>query len=190
MTENEAIRDLQYLVGEYSAYPPETGVSATVGSLQYCISVLREIQQYREIGTVEQVKNQKENLNVAYQIINDYEQYGTIEDFKMAQRYMRLVKSHGTIGQVINSCAEYEEIGTVEECREAMANKKKCEKQWHNDMENPLEPIKVYSALKSEILKLELRIKNRPKDISILDYTVIAALQKVLKNNLEGMEDE
>ena len=88
-------------------------------------------------------------------------------------------------------CSEldaYKEIGTVEECREAMANKKKCEKQWHNDMENPLEPIKVYSALKSEILKLELRIKNRPKDISILDYTIIAALQKVLKNNLEGME--
>lgn len=85
---------------------------------------------------------------------------------------------------------KYSEIGIIEECREAMANKKKCEKQWHNDMENPLEPIKVYSALKSEILKLELRIKNRPKDISILDYTVIAALQKVLKNNLEGMEDE
>lgn len=124
MTENEAIRDLQYLIEEYSAYPPETGVSATVGSLQYCISVLREIQQYREIGTVEQVKNQKENLNVAYQIINDYEQYGTIEDFKMAQRYMRLVKSHGTIGQVINSCAEYEEIGTVEECREAVEKQK------------------------------------------------------------------
>ena len=79
----------------------------------------------------------------------------------------------------------YKEIGTVEECREAVENKKKCEKQWRNDMENPLEPIKVYSALKSEILKLELRIKNRPKDISILDYTVIAALQKVLENNLE-----
>ena len=85
---------------------------------------------------------------------------------------------------------QYRKIGTVEECREAVENKKKCEKQWHNDMENPLEPIKVYSALKSEILKLELRIKNRPKDISILDYTVIAALQKVLKNNLEAMEDE
>lgn len=92
--------------------------------------------------------------------------------------------------KALEEVQKYREIGTVEECREAMANKKKCEKQWHNDMENPLEPIKVYSALKSEILKLELRIKNRPKDISILDYTVIAALQKILKNNLEGMEDE
>lgn len=89
--------------------------------------------------------------------------------------------------KALEEIQQYRAIGTVEECREAMANKKKCEKQWHNDMENPLEPIKVYSALKSEILKLELRIKNRPKDISILDYTVIAALQKALKNNLEEM---
>ena len=56
MTENEAIRDLQYLIGEYSAYPPETGVNATVGSLQYCITALKEIQQYREIGTVEECR--------------------------------------------------------------------------------------------------------------------------------------
>lgn len=92
--------------------------------------------------------------------------------------------------KALEEIQQYRAIGAVEECREAVENKKKCEKQWHNDMENPLEPIKVYSALKSEILKLELRIKNRPKDISILDYTVIAALQKVLENNLEGMEDE
>ena len=78
-----------------------------------------ELEQYREIGTVEQVRNQKENLNIAYKIISDYESCGTIEDFKEAQRYMRLVKAHGTIRQVIDSCAEYEEIGTVEQCREA-----------------------------------------------------------------------
>lgn len=79
---------------------------------------------YREIGTVEQIKNQKENLNVAYQIISDYEQYGTIEDFEKAQKYMRLVNAHGTIGQVIDSCAEYEEIGTVEECRDGVEKQK------------------------------------------------------------------
>ena len=46
-------------------------------ALEVAISTLKEGQQYREVGTVEQVKNQKENLNVAYQIISDYEQYGT-----------------------------------------------------------------------------------------------------------------
>ena len=56
MTESEAIRDLEYLIEEYSAYPPETGVNETIGSLQYCITALREIQQYREIGTVEECR--------------------------------------------------------------------------------------------------------------------------------------
>ena len=56
MTENEAIRDLEYLIEEYSAYPPETGVNETIGSLQYCITALKEIQQYREIGTVEECR--------------------------------------------------------------------------------------------------------------------------------------
>lgn len=88
------------------------------------IKTFHELNEYRKIGTVEQVKNQKGNLNVAYQIISDYEQYGTIEDFKKAQRYMRLVNAHGTIGRVIDSCAEYESIGTVEECREAVEKQK------------------------------------------------------------------
>lgn len=56
MTENEAIRDLEYLIEECSAYPPETGVNETIGSLQYCITALREIQRYREIGTVEECR--------------------------------------------------------------------------------------------------------------------------------------
>lgn len=97
-------------------------------ALEVALSVLKEIQQYREIGTVEQVKNQKENLNVSYQIIGDYEQYGTIEDFKEAQRWMRLVNAHGTIGRVIDSCAEYEEIGTVEQYRDAVVKLSKAEK--------------------------------------------------------------
>ena len=84
MTESEAIRDLEYLIEEYSAYPPETGVNETIGSLQYCITALREIQQYREIGTVEQVRNQKHNLEMAYKIISDYEAIGTVEECREA----------------------------------------------------------------------------------------------------------
>lgn len=92
MTENEAIRDLQYLIEEYSAYPPETGVNETIGSLQYCITALREIQQYREIGTVEQVRNQKHNLEMAYKIISDYEAIGTVEECREAVEKQKLKK--------------------------------------------------------------------------------------------------
>lgn len=70
MTENEAIRDLEYLIEEYSAYPPETGVNATVGSLQYCITALKEVQQYREIGTVEECREAAEKLKRAEEALN------------------------------------------------------------------------------------------------------------------------
>lgn len=72
MTENEAIRDLQYLIEEYSAYPPETGVSATVGSLQYCITALKEIQRYREIGTVEECREAVAKQKAKYIKIESY----------------------------------------------------------------------------------------------------------------------
>ena len=140
----------RYVYPEPEDYAIEEAISAlkevqqhreigSVGEIKQAIGVLslsendiiktfHELNEYRKIGTVEQVKNQKGNLNVAYQIISDYEQYGTIEDFKKAQRYMRLVNAHGTIGKVIDSCAEYESIGTVEECREAVEKQtqKKC----------------------------------------------------------------
>lgn len=86
----------------------------------YLKRIVKEVREYREIGTVEQVRNQKKNLSVAYQIISDYEQYGTIEDFKKAQRYLRLVNAHGTIGGVIETCAEYEKFGTLEEIKDLM----------------------------------------------------------------------
>lgn len=41
---------------------------------------------------------------------------------------------------------------------------------------DPLEPLKVASALRSEILKFEYRKEHDPKAISPLDYTIIAAL--------------
>jgi hypothetical protein len=49
-----------------------------------------------------------------------------------------------------------------------------------NDINNPLENIKVQAALQSEYMKLEYRKKNRPDQINILDYTVIAALEQQL----------
>lgn len=49
-----------------------------------------------------------------------YRELGTPEELKTAMQYVRLAKAHGTVGQVIEKCAEYEEIGTPEECRAAV----------------------------------------------------------------------
>lgn len=47
-----------------------------------------------------------------------------------------------------------------------------------NDINNPIEVIKVEAALKSERMKLEYRKLNKPEDITTLDYTIISALEK------------
>lgn len=61
--------------------------------------------------------------------------------------------------------------------------------QWLGDMNNPLEPIKVQSALDSEIMKYNYRKEHKPKDISVLDITIIYALNKVLEDGMkEGAE--
>lgn len=57
-----------------------------------------------------------------------------------------------------------------------------------DDIENPLEYMKIKSALLSEYQKMEYRNTHRPKDINILDYTVIAAIEKQMpkKPDYEG----
>lgn len=69
---------------------------------------------------------------------------------------------------------------------EALQMKQKYETQWLDDMNNPLEPLKLASALNSEICKLEYRKANKPKEINILDYTVIYALKDCLERYSSG----
>lgn len=92
MTEKEAIKKVKEF-GLYHAIGDLPNSALTVKAFKMAVAALEEIQKYRAIGTVEEVKRM--------------------------QRYSALAKKHSTIGQVIDSCAEYEAIGTVEECREA-----------------------------------------------------------------------
>ena len=67
-------------------------------ALEVALSVLKEIQNYRKLGT--------------------------LEELARAKKYIGLSKRHSTIGEMIDECAAYEEIGTVEECREAVEKQK------------------------------------------------------------------
>lgn len=51
----------------------------------------------------------------------------------------------------------------------------------NSKMSDYLEPMKIGYALKSELMKLELRQKTRPKDISPFDYTIIFCLEAALE---------
>lgn len=63
-----------------------------------------------------------EALEIAKKALDEIQQYreiGTLEELARAKKYINLSKKHGTIGEMIDKCAGYESIGTVEECREA-----------------------------------------------------------------------
>ena len=48
-----------------------------------------------------------------------------------------------------------------------------------------LEPLRVNSALRSEKLKLNYRNEHTPNEITILDYTIIKALEKQIPSKVE-----
>lgn len=93
MTEQEAIRWQEAFRKTYNGMPKEANEACDMA-----IAALEEIQQYRSIGTVEEIERMK--------------------------RYQKLAKAHGTIGQVIEECVKYEAIGNVKECREAVEKQK------------------------------------------------------------------
>lgn len=127
-------------------------------ALKIAISAIKELQEIHNNGiSLERLKDIDFRKQVVEHI--NYMEYMDIKD----------------------ELEEYKQIGTLEEIREAVDTVRRYETQYLDDMENPLEPLKISSALKSEIMKLEFRKQRKPESISIFDYTIIAALQKVLK---------
>ena len=88
---------------------------------------------------------------------------------------LRNAHINDTYGKVRLSVVLTEAIEALQEKRE-----RDKVKQWLDDMNNPLESIKVEAALRSELLKMDFRKEHNPKDISPLDYTIIAVLAKEL----------
>ena len=76
----------------------------------------------------------------------------------------------------------------LEELKELREYKKKMKAQFLDDIENPLEPIKLSSALESEIFKYEYRAEHDPQKISPLDYTIIYALKHCLEEQLKEVD--
>lgn len=94
MTENEAIKGLETSIDLAKMCTQNYERKREIQGYEMAINALEEVQQYRTIGTP--------------------------EELKAAMKYVYLAKKHGTVGQVIENCVKYEEIGTPEECRAAM----------------------------------------------------------------------
>lgn len=88
-------------------------------------------------------------------------------------------------------CAkEHEQLAEwLEELKSLREYKERMEMQYLDDIENPLEPLKLQSALQSEIFKFNYRKEHKPQDINILDYTVMYALKHCLEEQLKAGGD-
>ncbi|HIS32235.1 MAG TPA: hypothetical protein IAB44_11935 [Candidatus Limivivens intestinipullorum] len=98
MTEGEAIRELDEMKNDLYALGYFENPEKESETFDMAIAALKEIQNYRRLGK--------------------------LEELARAKKYIDLAKKHGTIGEMIDSCAEYEEIGTAEECRAAVEKQK------------------------------------------------------------------
>ena len=91
-------------------------------AIQECFNRLAE---YEDTGlTPEKILEMDGMYKELSREVMAYRKVGTVVEVKSMGRYSRLAKKHGTIGQAIDECAEYEAIGTVEECREAVEKQK------------------------------------------------------------------
>ncbi len=114
--------------------------------------------------------------------IQNYRKLGTLEELARAKKYIDLAKKHGTIGEMIDECAEYEEIGTVEECREAVEKQKPKKitiRDW-NPTKCPTCGHELSTSLGDGYYKHPTFLERCPKCGQMIWWS----------ENLEGMEDE
>ena len=98
MTENEVlIKTPEEAIETIKSNMPTSGYQMLRESLDMAIIALKEIQQYREIGTVEECKELAYIVNIA---------------------------EKEELAKIIDEYLLYSKIGTVEECREAVEKQK------------------------------------------------------------------
>lgn len=153
MTEQEALEileEVKELDDTLYAYS-----DAYMKALEVALSVLREIQNYRKLGTLEELARVK--------------------------KYIDLAKKHGTIGEMIDECAEYESIGTVEKCREAIEKQKPKVPDYEGD--GYADGYMVYDTWICPNC-------GKKYEVDYDDYKHCPECGQAIDENLEGMEDE
>ena len=106
MTENEVLEYLKRANRQHEMLGiiPGSNMGNTI------IKALEEVQQYRDTTlSPEQVRTLQNHFVDVSLRLGEYMAIGTVEELETASKYLRLVKMCGTVGRVIEECAEYEE---------------------------------------------------------------------------------
>lgn len=143
MTEQEAINRISYLKNKADVALSTTtsncswakeDVTGTIEALDMAIKAIEEIQQYRAIGTVEQIETLQDDYWKLNEICKEYSALGTVEEIlKVLNHQLEIIAiQHKTL-------KEYRNLGTVEELRVARDKqipKKPTEPEWKSQVMN------------------------------------------------------
>ena len=101
-------------------------------------------------------------------------------------KYKNRVEQYKDWENMKDIAEEHEQLAEwLEELKALREYKERMEMQYLDDIDNPLEPLKLQSALQSEIFKFNYRKEHKPQDINILDYTIMYALKHCLEEQLK-----
>lgn len=130
--------DMVELAGEY--YESKENCEQEVAACMLAINALKEIQEYRAIGAVEDLKNlcylRKRYEDETYDYCGEYgtsecgakarlerlkvyEAIGTVEEIKKAVKFLNFCYD-SAVANDLHTLAEYRKIGTVEEIKEIL----------------------------------------------------------------------
>ena len=132
--------------------------------------------------------------------IQNYRKLGTLEELARAKKYIDLAKKHGTIGEMIDECAAYEEIGTIEQVRnqkdnlntaykiisdyEACGTVEQCREAV--EKQKPKKPHRNYKKFSGLWCKCGWYLGQK----QCLDIKYCPNCGQAIDENLEGMEDD
>ena len=119
MTENEAIKDIQFLARRYDDLQ-EVNMSVSQESLDMAIQALEEIQEYRVLGTTEEIREIYSLCNILQNVVKDYSAIGTVEEFKALKLGRLGNKGFITIGQTMEEYTQEIRNKAIYEFKEAL----------------------------------------------------------------------
>lgn len=129
MTENEAKNLLIHVFNTYSMMICKNFKDDCIQeAFENAITALEEIQQYRAIGTVEEIQERLKSLqswrdehleDITVDLV-EYRELCKLEEVAHMKSLKMIIQRNGTIGKILEECAEYEAIGTVEEIKKVV----------------------------------------------------------------------
>ena len=111
-------------------------------TLKTAISAMQELEQYKQLGTLEDIKNLQSMEICNFEQLKSYRQIGSVREFRECKEILGKAYAN-ELATIIDEYAEYRKLGTLEEVRAAVERLQPKAPNWHTNpvMENGKLPV-------------------------------------------------